>query len=351
MPVKVQVKMIVPLDQVNEYLSEIIFCRWLPGEEEALIYTANGFTVRYWTDFDCLNHLGKMTVEEIPQTVTIRVGKVHALADFVVENEGLRALAEYCSATINYSEEEVERQFGADMLVEYYAVGRSVYNAVMSGLNRLLGYIRAKKGHYWLEDYPILDKNYASEFLKNEARIRFDGGQWLRLRSKRVLEFVATFPGEERLVTQEDWDAAGDFVQSTQRVPIVGHLLSIAEKLSDEGHRRTALIEAVSALEVALHEFGRRAESGKPAQCKDVRTGFSNLKKHIEHLGLTGSINYLLPLILEESEISREVLAQCQGAIEERNNVAHNGQRDVQPEKLWRYLQGIRSLCQALDVV
>jgi hypothetical protein len=82
-----------------------------------------------------------------------------------------------------------------------------------------------------------------------------------------------------------------------------------------------------------------------------VNTGFSNLKKHIEHLGLRGSVNYLLPLMLEEGEVSCEDLAQCQGAAEEPNNVAHNGQRDVQPEKLRRYSQGIRSLCQALDVV
>jgi hypothetical protein len=71
---------------------------------------------------------------------------------------------------------------------------------------------------------------------------------------------VAPLRGGKRFITKEDWHAVRDFVRSTKREPTVGHLLSIAEKLSSEGHRRTALIEAVSALEVALHEFGRKAE-------------------------------------------------------------------------------------------
>jgi hypothetical protein len=47
--------------------------------------------------------------------------------------------------TCNSSEEEVKQRFGADALEEYYAIGRSIYKAIMNGLNRLIGYTRPQK--------------------------------------------------------------------------------------------------------------------------------------------------------------------------------------------------------------
>jgi hypothetical protein len=119
MSLKTQVKMTVPLNQEEGYSSQFVFSRWLPGEGEALIHTHGGFTVRYWADSECLNHIGGLTAEEIPRTFTILVGKVQTLADFAVENEKLRVLAEYCSANRNYSEQEIEQLFGAEVLKDW----------------------------------------------------------------------------------------------------------------------------------------------------------------------------------------------------------------------------------------
>jgi len=345
--------MTVPLDKSNNYSSHIKFSRWLPGEKEAITYTKDGFTVRYWTDFDCLDDLAReITEERLSKIVGVKVEKIQTLVDFVLENEKLEKLAEHYAAMTDYSyKKEIERRFGEDTLEEYYSIGRTTYTAVMRGLNRIIGYIRSTKGQYWLEDYPILDKNYDSELRKSETQIRFNDGKWIELRSEWVIEYTVTVPNEQRCVAEEDWCAIQEFVQSQRREPIVGHLLSIAEKLSREGYRRAALIEAVSAMEVALHEFGSQAIESKPTQCKDINTGFLNLKRHLEHLGMTCSINYLLPLILEESEASHEIFGQCQKAIEERNNVVHNSQRDVQSERLSCYLRNIRSLCQMLGVI
>jgi hypothetical protein len=233
---------------------------------------------------------------------------------------------------------------------EYYRIGKTAYQVIISGLNRLIGYIRSEKGQYWLEDYPDLDNNCYSEFINNKVRIRFDGGEWIELRSERVVNFsVVAYTDKKNLIAKEDWLAVQDYLQSGRRVSLVGHLLSIAEKLSSEGYRRTALIEAVSALEVALHQFAKEAADKKPAQCRDVKTGFSNIKKHIEYICFTCSFNYLLPLILKEGAM--EALKQCQEAIEERGNVVHNGQRDGSPEKLKGYLRGVRSLCHELGTL
>ena len=147
----------------------------------------------------------------------------------------------------------------------------------------------------------------------------------------------------------EDWNEAREFVLKGRRTRLVDELLVGAEELASEGYRRGALTEAVTALEVAIHEFARhpatQAFGAKLGQRMDV----PKLSKQVEHLGLSGTVRYLLPAILKNDQVDTEVLRECSRAVEMRQNVVHNGQRDVEEAKLQSAIAGIRRLCFALE--
>ena len=51
------------------------------------------------------------------------------------------------------------------------------------------------------------------------------------------------------------------------------------------------------------------------------------LDKQIEHMGLSGTVSYLLPLLLPDSVLAADVLSGCRDALTARQNIVHNGQR------------------------
>lgn len=158
------------------------------------------------------------------------------------------------------------------------------------------------------------------------------------------------FPGEERFVTQDEWDEIRTFVCGVSRTPLARTLLAGAEALAANGQRRSALTEAVTALEVALYDFARHANAERAfGPLLAHRINAASLENQIKHMGLSGSINYLLPIILPESDLPHDVITGCQIAITQRQNVVHNGQRDVQAETLRTSLATIRRMCDLLE--
>ena len=66
-------------------------------------------------------------------------------------------------------------------------------------------------------------------------------------------------------------------------------------------------------------------------------------------MGLSGSVRFLLPVILPEASVSTALLRKCFDAVDMRQNVVHNGQRDVDRVKLQSALESIRELCLVLE--
>lgn len=124
-------------------------------------------------------------------------------------------------------------------------------------------------------------------------------------------------------------------------------LLSGAEQLAGNGYARSALTEAVTALEVAISDFARSPQHNqKLALIVGPRLGVTRLQKQIEHIGLSGTVSYLLPLLLPDSVLSVKVLEGCRNAIDTRQNVVHNGQREV--HDLIEHIASIKACCKAL---
>jgi len=113
---------------------------------------------------------------------------------------------------------------------------------------------------------------------------------------------------------------------------------------------RSSVIEAVSALEVAILNFGRNANSNLLLKTCDVnRIDINNINNQIDHLGFSGSIRYLIPVLIGEGDLPSYILKQCYKAIEVRNNVVHKGQRNVALDLVKEILNGVSFCCRVLD--
>ena len=223
---------------------------------------------------------------------------------------------------------------------------------VIDRVNRLLSYVRNHRGQYMLTEIPPMHHSVTSSLLKLKAKIRVGESEWKSWRPPGgVLQWTAKgYRGDrERIINKEDWPEIQRAVTSNERPNLVRELLAGAEALAYEGHRRAAITEAVTALEVAIHRFATNPNKDVLATARCHVTGGESLKKQVEHMGLTGSVRYLLPVIVTESKVPTELLQSCSAALDLRNNVVHNGQRDVDEERLTSAIVSIRQLSLTLE--
>jgi hypothetical protein len=171
------------------------------------------------------------------------------------------------------------------------------------------------------------------------AKVRSDHFDWTRWCPFSIDRFVVHTPGRGVSLTREEWLDAHKFVAGKARPDIVLELLANAQWLIDNGQRRSALIEGVSALELALTRFSQAPNVEQiPQEFKVAEPG--GLRKAVEHLGFSTSLRYLLPLVLRD--LDPDVLSACIEATDVRNNVVHNGQRDVLEDLIRPMITNIR---------
>jgi hypothetical protein len=227
-------------------------------------------------------------------------------------------------------------------------LGKKIHEVVLGRVNRLVSYARTYKGQYWLEEYPIRPGMMQSDFTGFGAQLKTPEGQWCNFRPTDTIHTTALMIDEARYISKADWSEVKAFVQSTSKPSLVLHLLTTAEAFAGAGHNRAALIEAVTALEIAINEFAKRPTSGILCDAVMTRGDIPSLPRQVEKLGLRGTIRYLLPVILSPQAIASSVFKNCQEAVDERNSVVHHGQRNVTGSKLDGYLRHIRQMCAIL---
>jgi hypothetical protein len=232
--------------------------------------------------------------------------------------------------------------------VIYDDIAARILNLTIRYINRIILYARNNKGQYWLETYDIDLRQMSSYFLKFKAKGKIDGEEeWFRWYPYNVDFREIRCVDEDRYITQQDWDDVKKYIASTRTPNLSLELLANAENLLGNGHRRSAVIEAVSALAVARFSRNPRIASFDPDINK--RINLSNLKPQIKHLGFSATVRFLLPLLFTESVLSNQIIRECEQIVSIRQTVVHNGQRDVEESKAYSGLQAIRQLVTILD--
>jgi hypothetical protein len=320
----------------------LLFARWLPIKEDDMIVVEDaGLTLRLWCDMSCTSWSEK-DATELPSCANVPVHAVKVEVQVKEVSDELAAFLVDSGRKASFPPESALKE-------QSIALGERVHQFALTYFNRLIAYARTNKGQYWLEEYPINAGRMSSDFAQFHAELKVDSLDWCRFRPTDRHHMKVILMDESRYVQEADWPQFTAFVKSKRRPSLVPQLLASAETLAGIDHRRAALVEAVAALEVAVAEFGRAPRADHafgPTLGKRMR--LESLESQIKHLGLSATIKYLFPVMFNEEQLPTAVLQGCQEAVEQRQNVVHNGQRDVSQEKLSVYLSTVRSACAIL---
>jgi hypothetical protein len=228
---------------------------------------------------------------------------------------------------------------------EYTALGQKVLGAALGLYNRLLAFARNQKGQYWIPLRRININRISSFNTEFRAKVRSAHFDWIRWCPFSIDHFTVYTPSRGVSLTRDDWNDAQKFVAGNARSDVVLELLANARLLIDNGQRRSSIIEGVSALELALTRFSQTPDVDRiPQEFRRAEPG--GLRKAVEHLGFSTSLRYLLPLVFRD--LDPKVLAMCIEATDVRNNVVHNGQRDVGEALVRPMIGNIHKACQFL---
>jgi hypothetical protein len=323
----------------------LTFASWLPiGDSQSVNVEQDRIALKLWFDITTTWWASQPKEEDLPHMVYVLAHRVFADAAVCdVPDDLLQYMAQRDFTRAPTPEEQPLQQ-------RYDEVAERLLTLVLQTLNRLLSYVRSRKGQYWLSEYPIDSGRMSSYYVHFKAQARSGHGPWFRFGPSGVNPRHIELVPEERYVSRDEWDEIRSFVRGVARTPLARTLLAGAESLAASGQSRSALTEAVTALEIALYAFARHPNAEQAfGPLLAQRISVPSLRHQVEHMGLTGSISYLLPAILPESVLPQQVIQGCQVAIAQRQSVLHQGQRDVQTETLWTSLAAIRRMCDLLE--
>ena len=335
------VKMEVPFEfsEKHRVSNDMAFDRFLPRLEDSIQIEENDLSIKMGFDNTCLSILGPKESVDVSKFHHVPVEKV--LVEVTVNNVSQPLLNHIMSGSPS---EGVDKA----ILDDYDTLGVRIYEFTIKYVNRLIQFARAKKGQYWLEEFVMDSANIMRAFGEFSARAYIDGKQY-KWRPRLLISSSSIVPSGDVLINQDDWRTLPAFLERGKS-PLVGQLLAGAWFLNMKGHRRAALTEAVIALDVAVADFSRNPRAERIyANVAAKRMNIDTLSSQVDRLGLSCTLNYLLPLILPEDTLSTEVINGCQAAILMRQNVVHCRQRIVDKEKLLPVLRSITSMCRTLN--
>lgn len=328
----------------------LIFNRWLPGEEnEGLVFDDTEIATRIWFDMNCLDQGFVPLMRDFSNWANVTVAKV--FVDVTAKNIS----DELIDFIFRPSEGSVNHD--PHMAPRFEDLNRKVILTALKCLHRLIDYFRIEKGQYWLGNYRCLYDTYLLDdrtrtpfHIAFKAKARTSTADWVEW--KPPYKGVLAIDGglERRYVTREDWPQVRAFIKSQARPTLILELLANSESLARNGFRRSALIEAVSALEVAVVNFSK-APRWDQIRIRDFarRADTRSFDSQVEHLGFSGTLRYLIPIVVDQEVLPSELLSQCYAALMERQNIVHNGQRDIPKNKLLPLIVAVRQVCETLQ--
>lgn len=225
----------------------------------------------------------------------------------------------------------------------YEALGKRVVKRLLyPSVSRLVDIIRTTYGQFWLRRIEPWDARKESLAVYcTGVRLQWsdDGGEsWHRFQPGKLVS-----RGVSRLVharfqdylTREDWSELMGLINSDFTPSLGANLLTRARYILVTGHPRHALIEAVTALDVAVSEYVRQNTGRREAMAKPIEAFWT--------LPLP---TRMALLALNQPDISDGDLELTLKAIKCRNDVVHEGKET--PDDIDRLLDAASRVVAAL---
>lgn len=310
-----------------------IFTRWLPaGREDALDLDTGDPKAKVLVWFERQGHTDSEGVTEFkkgsrdvnPQAIESQ-GGLEAGDLF-----GLLTLEEINGTEIGCLKEKKHGD------ATYLNLGKRVVKLIYPSVSRMLDLLRVVYGQFWLPQLPRYDStqwslgSYCSDVLSLKWSLDAKGGRAsflpdLTSRWSPVAVVSTSTKAFLAYLTKSDWMELQRLINMSREVPLAGRILSKARSLKAQGELRVAIVEATTALELALKNRMRRMLRNSK-RCTDKAQAFYQL-------GLAQQVT-ILGSTLEGVSIGK--LEQCLLGIDSRNRVVHDGADPKRiPELVW----------------
>jgi len=125
-------------------------------------------------------------------------------------------------------------------------------------------------------------------------------------------------------------------------IPFYEELLLNAKQYIYQTDYRHSILESVIALELVLYAFIKK-------KCLEKSISEVEASKYIKDIGITGSMEFVLKLLLNETLPEEEILQKCKGNITIRNKIVHEGRKNVSEREAQDALDYNQRLIQFLN--
>jgi len=319
-----------------------LFHRWLPdGEKDAIVLDTGdpnaelkvwferlGFKDKDFIEFDYTRR--EVDPETIPKQAILEAGPLMGLLK-------IQALSEEESTPLR------ENKVGD---ARYVALGKKVVRLIHVPVARFLDVLRTNYGQYWIRGLEKWDSRkeslgrYCSSSLKLNLEWSLDEGEtWARFMpdepTARLTVTMRMDRSFREYLTKDDWQQLAKVSREAYEPSLAAFLLAQAHQFLDQGNLKHALIEGVSALEVALEEFVRQKLDGDNSLAKSIQA-FWQLPLPARLIPVVSTLGTAR---LEDVELAAE-------AIDMRNKVVHDGWDP--PERAQHKLSGFLNTVAAL---
>lgn len=237
-----------------------------------------------------------------------------------------------------------------DKLKENYKdLGEKVLQSALETYNRFIAFASNEKGQYWLSKRQFDKNNIPSMNNEFHSQVCSEDYDWIRWCPPFTTEIQINITGIESSIREDEWKQVKRFIKGNSRSNLVLELLANAQSLLDSNHRRGAIIESISALDVAVSRFVKTPKIGSlPPPDRVERFYAQGLKKTFEEIRLLSTIEYVMPLLFSSEILPTEILSKTTEAIETRNSIVHHGRRDVSEGKIRPLISTVIKTCKIL---
>lgn len=325
----------VPVPKETDDPNRFYFGEWFPnGQDQGLRFKRDGMDVSLWVDATCLHlHTGE-TAEDQQSRSSLQIRDFFVdIGTRPISSELARFIQEQATTWRQQEVLESADELTRSLAREHKTLGLQVQATLLNVVNGLLGWAYAEKQQYWLNPRTETAEQLSSLNLVTRASAQIDADSRI-LWSPPTVDSIHVDIRAQAGITEPEWRALGAFLAAGKKPSLVGELLSNADRFLALEHYRAALIEGVTAMEVALNNFARHPDPTVlvPSIASTLRAR-NGLQDDVRHLGVTASLRYLLPTVLKSTYLPADAHAVASAALELRHNIVHNGSRMVDKKK------------------
>lgn len=346
----------IPIFDEQHRWPAMVFSKWLPGlAGPAWKFSEGRLTATLSFDETCSEN---KTAEQVARHLNTSAS--HINVDVQIDHVPIE-LADFIWAQAKkdlIQEEQLQKNnpVYAKSAADYGRLAEEALRFGIKAYNRLVDYARTEKQQYWLNRCKFDSRNPGQTAIRFFARISFLNsttfiGQVLLNAFPNIISLDVVFSpeGPAYAIRSEEGSHVQDFLNSASRVRSVLEFLANAKELLGADHPRSAIIEAMAAIETAMTQFFQVSKLERREDV-DIPNEFNveTIVKSLSRIGVGNSIKFLLPLTLPTSKLPQTVIDQCYELYELRNKTIHDEKRNFQGIELRSLIDEAEKLCRIL---